>query len=227
MKFAYAFPVFLCLFVLSCNGVYTVYERCRSECEKKRDVCMFASNFFSGEFSAVNSSGSSNFNQNVTENASGLHDTYAAAQIITGYSVRYGANITLNGSISVANESDLYKFYLRGDVATRYSLRSLSDSPSVCFAYVGQEQFNNDVVPDPSLQSLGNLTDAELIFPLAEHSVVYFACTSSTVRNYSFQIKTDPDPFPGVEGALIGSALCLYEDRVCKKDCKVDRFGAF
>ncbi|TGK31675.1 hypothetical protein EHQ12_03625 [Leptospira gomenensis] len=176
---------------------------------------MSAAYIFSGEFSERTTV------QNVTENTLGIHNTFASAQILTGYSSFFGANIRLSGSISAPNETDVYKFYLRGGSnETRYSIVSASET-NFCVVYAGQEQFNDDLNPDPSLESLGTVSTAETVFTLGVHSVLYFVCSSSSVGNYSFNVESDDLRKNERNGiAATGAAFCYSGELGCRRNCK-------
>ncbi|TGK31676.1 hypothetical protein EHQ12_03630 [Leptospira gomenensis] len=209
-------------FAFACKGGFTSYDVCISKCDDNLKSC-----FSSITFSTVGSYASSVLTTNYANVSEEIdpHSTFLEAQSIISYPFNSTRGIVVTGSVSAANEIDIYRLGIMSISGITFSAKSLSGT-ATCDTYVGVEQFNGDANPDPSLTSLGTLTAQDLNFQSASaNRVLYVRCTSPAVTNYSFQLRSSELPFGSNYIPVLGTFLCFSNESSCKKNCKIKYTG--
>ncbi|PKA06042.1 hypothetical protein CH375_01855 [Leptospira ellisii] len=218
------FIIAIIAFALTCKGGFSSYEVCNSKCDDNLKSC-----FSAITFSTVGSYASSVLSTtyaNISEDTIDPHSTFLEAQPIITMPFNSTRGIVLTGSVSVANEIDIYSLAISSLPGITFSAKSLSGT-ATCNAYVGPEQFNSDANPGSSLTTLGTITTQDLNFQSANFNrILYVLCTSNAVAGYSLQLRSSELPYGSNYIPVLGSFICFANESSCKKNCKIKYTGS-
>ncbi|MDV6234631.1 hypothetical protein CH379_003185 [Leptospira ellisii] len=199
------------LFLFSCSNF--VGDECRKQCNASFRSC--SSILFAGTlYSPLNQP------PEIVEEDSFNNDTFFNRALLDYPQIK---PIQLNGSISPANDVDIYKISIYSSDTIVLPVRKSSGS-AVCELFKGgDDDANNTDVPGPSLSSLGILSSNLLQPRLSYPDILYLRCSDTVDSSYSIFFGMDPNDPNAQSGRSLGQfALlsCLSMKQDCSSLCR-------